>query len=175
MKLPSSDFSITVIVPPQAIPGESFTMNVGEIILDIMCPKDVVAGEELILLCPSTSTSSTPESNEEGFVENANAPVEDVDATTAWAAFASAANLDFSDISMEIDIARNVLMEVSQGCYLEDLLFQLSWAYKVGQMELAVRDCVKCGGDFADSSKYDNCDGIPKYPEGGNYIFIINT
>jgi hypothetical protein len=36
-------------------------------------------------------------------------------------------------------------------------------------MELAVRDCVKCGGDFADSSKYDNCDGIPKYPApGGN-------
>lgn len=42
----------------------------------------------------------------------------------------------------------------------------LPWAYKMSQLAAAAKDCYLTGGDFLDSSKYDDCNGVPRYSKG---------
>ena len=47
------------------------------------------------------------------------------------------------------------------------MLYQLPWAYKVQQLGEAVKDSYIQIGDMFDSSKYDNCNDVPRYDDGG--------
>merc|ERR1711988_308749 len=59
-----------------------------------------------------------------------------------------------------------VLMSISEGCYSNDLIQQVSWAYRLHQLEDALRECYRTDCNLEDTSKYDNCDGIPEYKGG---------
>ena len=57
-------------------------------------------------------------------------------------------------------------MSISEGCYSNDLIQQVSWAYRLHQLEDALRECYRTDCNLEDTSKYDNCDGIPEYKGG---------
>jgi hypothetical protein len=46
------------------------------------------------------------------------------------------------------------------------VVYQLPWAYKMSQLGAAAKDCFLECGQFSDSSKYDDCNGVPRYSEG---------
>jgi hypothetical protein len=75
--------------------------------------------------------------------------------------------LNIADIETDVNLANEILVQVAEGYYLEELILQLPWAYQIHQFEGAVKDCSKYSGNFLDSSKYDNCDGIPRYENEG--------
>lgn len=60
-----------------------------------------------------------------------------------------------------------VVAEVSQGSFEPELLYKLPWAYKVQQLSAAVKESYLQVGDMFDSSKYDNCNDVPRYDDGG--------
>lgn len=60
-----------------------------------------------------------------------------------------------------------VVAQVSEGCFEPELLYKLPWAYKVQQLGAAVRESYLEVGDMFDSSKYDNCNDVPRYDDGG--------
>ena len=63
--------------------------------------------------------------------------------------------------------SNDILLKISEGDYDDAALFRLPWAYKLKQLAIAVEDCYLTAGDFYNSFKYDNCNNVPRYDNGG--------
>ena len=152
-KLPNNLATLTVSIPSDISPGQLFTVSEGGVSILILAPYyiDNFSGMTAQLL---------------SYYGNEVATIE-VDAETAWNAFCSATNLDNVAVADSVAVAHCVLDEIAQGYFSNDLLFQISWAYKVHLLETAIKDCYLVQGDYLDSSKYDSCNGIPRYSSGG--------
>ena len=154
---------ITVIVkvPDKVAPGKAFTVDVYCQPVELVCPEDCCPGDEIELRFPLHS-DDTAAAAAAGDAEDAV-----VDALAAWSALAVAADESLALIEKDVAIAKDVLSQVSGGCYLDDLIFQLSWSHRVAQLELAVQECYRKNGNFRDSRAYDNCKGVPRYSRAG--------
>lgn len=89
------------------------------------------------------------------------------DPYSPWKELCATGQLDFEGVESNVYLAKDILKTVSEGLYDPETVYQLPWAYKVQQLELAVRDCYLKASDFFDSSKYDNCNDVPRYDNGG--------
>jgi hypothetical protein len=96
-----------------------------------------------------------------------NKKIEKVSDETVWSVLANTAHCDLYAISNDAKAALTILQEVSHGSYAPELIFQLSWAYKFNLLKEAAKDCYLSGGNFFDSSNYDNCSGTPRYEKQG--------
>lgn len=98
--------------------------------------------------------------------------VEEIDASSSvdiefvWDSFAQHCSIRYDELESHRKDADNVLQEISDGNYDQDSLIMLPWAYKFHQFQVALVDCYLKGAQYSDSSKYDNCDGIPRFERG---------
>lgn len=145
-----------ITIPSEGEPGKEFTVEVYSQVIGVSCPSDCKPGDEIDLHFP-LHVEIVPVDDKDVFI----------DSSIAWAALAKASGEDYSLIERNVSIAKEVLKEVSGGCYLDTLIFQLTWSYRLAQLETAVKDCYKKNGDFKDSSAYDNCKGVRRYDKGG--------
>lgn len=176
--LPPHQLTFHVTVPDGVAPGESFTVKLGDALVEVLCPLDCASGEDLELFyaeSQETAEAVAGEGDEGGYTaeliqETSAVQVEEekeVEPLVAWGKMAEVADIDIYVIETDVVAAKNVLTDVSQGVYFDDLIYQLSWAYRMSQLEGAIRDCFKRNGDWFDSSPYDNCDGVPRYENSG--------
>ncbi len=89
------------------------------------------------------------------------------DPLCGWKELASIGKIDVDAIESLTLAAQDVIVKVSEGSMEPEILYQLPWAYKLQQLSMAVKDCYIKGNDFFDSSKYDNCNDVPRYDDGG--------
>jgi hypothetical protein len=89
------------------------------------------------------------------------------DPLLGWKELGSAAQIDFDSMESHIFQAQEIIEKVSEGSFEPEIIYQLPWAYKINQLALATKDCYVNCYDFFDSSKYDNCNGVPRYDNGG--------
>ncbi len=152
-KLPNNLANLTVSIPSDISAGQLFTVSEGGVTIVILAPYYIenFTGMTALLL---------------NYCNNEVVATE-VDTETVWNAFCSATNLDNLAVADSVTMAHRVLDEIAQGYFSNDLLFQISWAHKVHLLETAIKDCYLTQGDYLDSSKYDNCNGIPRYTNGG--------
>jgi len=151
--LPNNLANLTVSIPSDITAGQIFTVTEAGVDIIVLAPyyMDTFSGMTAYLLN----------------YYNEEAVITEVDATTAWEAFATVTNLDSFAITESVTIAHSILDEIAHGYFSNDLLFQISWAHKLHLLETAIKDCYLINGDYLDSSKYDNCNGIPRYSDGG--------
>ncbi len=172
--IPSTEMSFDVIVPDDAIPGQPFIAEIYGNYVQVMCPIDVAPGSLLELICPSDQDTTYA-----GFdfgaspadaTETSNVAYDDsrpVDAKLVWEAFSQAGSFSAASLAQDAEQASAVVGRVSMGEYAPKDLFQLGWAYKFSIFQSSIFTCFKIGGDFSDSSPYDNCDGTPRYAANG--------
>ena len=154
--------SDTIIkVPDDVDGGQVFSTSFGEARVDVFNPVGSWPGTALQLLAPVASDNSGATS------DRAAIDVSTIDTSLVWAEFSTCADLDYGEISDDMAAAHKVLEEIASGSYRNDLIFQLSWAYKLRLLETAAKDCYARRGDYFNSEMYDNCNGIPKYAERG--------
>lgn len=84
-----------------------------------------------------------------------------------WEDLSQKAKINMDTLQEHVAEAQAIVKEVAAGKCTPELLYQLPWAYKVQQLNEAVQDCYVNMGDIYDSSKYDNCNGVPRYEDGG--------
>jgi hypothetical protein len=84
-----------------------------------------------------------------------------------WQELAEVAKIDFITVADNTENSRDVVADISDGRYDPEILYKLPWAYKMMQLADAIKDCYLTGGDILDSSKYDNCNDVPRYDNGG--------
>ena len=89
------------------------------------------------------------------------------DPNSPWLDLSEKAKINMDTLQEHVAEAQAVVKEVAAGKCTPELLYQLPWAYKVQQLHEAVQDCYLNMGDIYDSSKYDNCNGVPRYEDGG--------
>lgn len=89
------------------------------------------------------------------------------DPFSPWKELCDVGQIDFSAIESKIVESKDIVVAISQGLYDPEMLYKLPWAYKVQQLGAAVKDCFLEVGDFFDSSKYDDCNEVPRYDDGG--------
>lgn len=89
------------------------------------------------------------------------------DAFVPWKELSEIGKFDYEAMEDHIEEATNVVLEVSGGNFEPELLYKLPWAYKLQQLSAAVKDSYLQLGDMLDSSKYDNCNDVPRYDNGG--------
>jgi hypothetical protein len=89
------------------------------------------------------------------------------DPIAPWEDLSEKAKINMDTLQEHVAEAQAVVKEVAAGKCTPELLYQLPWAYKVQQLHEAVQDCYLNMGDIYDSSKYDNCNGVPRYEDGG--------
>jgi len=89
------------------------------------------------------------------------------DPIAPWADLSEKAKINMDTLQEHVAEAQGIVKEVAAGKCTPELLYQLPWAYKVQQLHEAVQDCYLNMGDIYDSSKYDNCNGVPRYEDGG--------
>lgn len=89
------------------------------------------------------------------------------DPVAPWGDLSEKAKINMDTLQEHVAEAQGVVKEVAAGKCTPELLYQLPWAYKVQQLHEAVEDCYINMGDIYDSSKYDNCNGVPRYEDGG--------
>lgn len=190
LSLPKAEISFQVTVPPEAVPGQAFTVEINGTPLEVMCPIDVTVGmvlelsNDTPLFAASTEDMTEgmdaviPEGAEgeevgeggEGAAEPA-APAPErpttVDDETVWKALAEVAGVEPYSVMTDAAVSRSVLTEVANGCYFPDLIYKVGWAYRFNLLKGAATACYLSGGDFLDSSLYDNCDGTPRYETSG--------
>ena len=167
LDLPTKRLSFIVTIPTHAIPGQAFIHEIDNgACLNIMCPLDALPGEQLELLCPDESSQDAIVYDVDYDTTEESSSESEVDPYVAWSNLAADKDLDLYTVETDVSTAKAVVNRVSGGCYTASLLHQVAWAYQLNQLELALKDCIKVGGNFDDCSKYDNCDGIPRY-EGG--------
>ncbi len=85
----------------------------------------------------------------------------------ALEALAKVGKLNATVLANNSAAACRIVTTISEATYLAADLYQLGWAYKFSVFEDAAIDCYLSRIDFFDSSKYDNCDGIPRFDKGG--------
>ena len=90
-----------------------------------------------------------------------------VEPLAPWKEMSEKAKIDYDTLQEHVAEAQGIVKEVAAGKCTPELLYQLPWAYKVQQLHEAVEDCFLNMGDIYDSSKYDNCNGVPRYEDGG--------
>lgn len=121
------------------------------------------------------------------------------DKLAAWKELADEGKLDVHLVEQRVAAADDVISQVSQGlydpqvrrstvalyytlqfgvcithkCLPIQVVYQLPWAYKMSQLGAAVKDCFLECGQFSDSSKYDDCNGVPRYSEGNEGNIIV--
>mmetsp|Transcript_14423 Transcript_14423/g.21668 ORF Transcript_14423/g.21668 Transcript_14423/m.21668 type:complete len:1392 (+) Transcript_14423:58-4233(+) len=84
-----------------------------------------------------------------------------------WKELSRVGKIDYLTVEEHVIESTDVVAEVSQGSFEPELLYKLPWAYKVQQLGAAVKACYLEVGDMFDSSKYDNCNDVPRYDDGG--------
>jgi hypothetical protein len=89
------------------------------------------------------------------------------DPRAPWKELSELGHFDFETLDDHVDEATDVVLQVSDGSFAPELLYKLPWAYKVQQLSAAVKDSFLNVGDMLDSSKYDNCNDVPRYDNGG--------
>ena len=87
------------------------------------------------------------------------------DPIAPWEDLSEKAKINMDTLQEHVAEAQAVVKEVAAGKCTPELLYQLPWAYKVQQLHEAVQDCYLNMGDIYDSSKYDNCNGVPRYED----------
>jgi hypothetical protein len=90
-----------------------------------------------------------------------------VDKKVPWKELTSTAKAESHTMEKNVAASDDVILQVSQGLYDPNVVFKLPWAYKMTQLAAAAKACYLEGGDFYDSSKYDDCNGVPRYAKGG--------
>jgi hypothetical protein len=90
-----------------------------------------------------------------------------VDKKVPWKELGSTAKAESHTLEKNVAASDDVILQVSQGLYDPNVVFKLPWAYKMTQLAAAAKACYLEGGDFYDSSKYDDCNGVPRYANGG--------
>lgn len=156
--------TVTRPIPPDGIPGTNYSVEVYGQYIDLEYPGKTKAGDAITMqfelyVEPDGTNYLTAVAEEEEDIA--------VDPIVAWTAMAEAAGENLALIEKAVTVAKGVLGEVSSGCYLDNLIFQLTWSYRMAQLELAIKECYKRGADFTDSSPYDNCKGVPRYEKSG--------
>ena len=159
-------------VPGSVRPGRSFSVDVFCQPIELVCPGDCAPGDEIELRFPlyteeDVSAAAAAVTTAAALAAAGGASDVVVDALSAWSALAAVASESLPLIEKDVAMAKDVLAQVSGGCYLDDLIFQLTWSYRVAQLELAVKECFRIKGNFRDSSPYDNCKGVRRYSTGG--------
>ena len=94
-------------------------------------------------------------------------PKREPNSKAAWIMLAEEACIDPSLILRDVNLAKDIVLQVSQGQTISELIFQLTWSYRLIQLDRAVIECYIVYGNFLDSSPYDNCDGVPRYSSHG--------
>ena len=89
------------------------------------------------------------------------------DGRAPWKELCELGNFDYETVEDHVEEATDVVLQVSGGSFEPELLYKLPWAYKVQQLSAAVKDSYVNVGDMLDSSKYDNCNDVPRYDNGG--------
>jgi hypothetical protein len=89
------------------------------------------------------------------------------DIRAPWKELCELGHFDYETLEDHVDEATDVVLQVSGGSFEPELLYKLPWAYKVQQLSAAVKDSYVTVGDMLDSSKYDNCNDVPRYDNGG--------
>jgi len=155
-----------------AVPGFSFETNVQNVAVEVLCPVDFIQDTQIALLKPQNNNNVTYTQKFENSdtlhgPSNEHANTADNNLSRGFDYFSLITQQDSDTLETDVQLSKSILVQVAEGNYVADLIFQLSWAYRVKQFEDAVMDCYRKGEDFFDSSKYDNCDGIPRYEEFG--------
>jgi hypothetical protein len=123
--------------------------------------------EEVEVFDGNIESYDIPPDDDQDQVQQEAVPPVTVDDDTVWEALAQTASMDPYTIKADSEMAINVLQEVANGLYLKELIIKLGWAYKFNLLKNAARACYLSGGNFLDSSQYDNCDGTPRYDQMG--------
>lgn len=89
------------------------------------------------------------------------------DKKAPWKELGVEAKVDNSKLEKHVTSSDDVILQVSQGLYDPQVVYKLPWAYKMSQLAQAAKACYLEGGDFYDSSKYDDCNGVPRYAKAG--------
>lgn len=89
------------------------------------------------------------------------------DPKAPWKELCELGHFDYESMEDHVEEATDVVLQVSGGSFEPELLYKLPWAYKVQQLSAAVKDSYLNVGDMLDSSKYDNCNDVPRYDNGG--------
>lgn len=89
------------------------------------------------------------------------------DKKAPWKELGTEAKADNAALEKHVASSDDVILQVSQGLYDPQVVYKLPWAYKMSQLAQAAKACYLEGGDFYDSSKYDDCNGVPRYAKAG--------
>ena len=111
--------------------------------------------------------SLTNNNNNNTEVKVEERPKREHNSKAAWIMLAEEACIDPSLILRDVNLAKDIVLQVSQGQTISELIFQLTWSYRLIQLDRAVIECYIVYGNFLDSSPYDNCDGVPRYSSHG--------
>jgi hypothetical protein len=200
LSLPRTEITFRVTIPDGAKAGESFTVEVNGMPLEVMCPVGLSAGMQLELcndtpLYVASADDGAGQYSPQGAAMAGAIPEDDgdlaeagkdpetvapalssvpaadlptsVDDDTLWRALAEVSGIEAYSIKADAELSRNTLSEVASGVYLPELIYRVGWAYKFNLLKGAATACYLSGGDFLDSSRYDNCDGTPRYENAG--------
>ena len=113
------------------------------------------------------SLRSLTNNNNSNEVKVEERPKREPNSKAAWIMLAEEACIDPSLILRDVNLAKDIVLQVSQGQTISELIFQLTWSYRLIQLDRAVIECYIVYGNFLDSSPYDNCDGVPRYSSHG--------